>query len=159
MMAALASNLHTPRRFPPPTATTSSGPAEVIELFPQAASQQPEIPNWLAHFVNRINELLEVQGAKGSVNGVFLSIEMIFKATHLLGSITTESTGSPLIGLNDDGSLHFEWESEDHFLTITLSPTSGIDFFYEDDDGTKEPVENSSENIKILRALLKNFKD
>lgn len=111
---------------------------------------------WDNNFILRINELRSVQEEKGTVNGVFLSDEMIFRAFHLMGAIMSEAIETPLIALNDDGALHFEWENDVHFFTITLAPNSELEFFYESDKAEK-PVEEKTTDIKTLRKFLSNF--
>ncbi|MCP4373576.1 MAG: hypothetical protein GY797_36550 [Deltaproteobacteria bacterium] len=143
-----------PSNFCATTVTPRS--AGVIELYPQSITQQPEIPAWTNHFEKRINEFLAVQGTKGSVNGVFLSREIIFKALSLLSSIASNNTEPPLIALNDDGSLHFEWENEKDFLTVTLGSSSNIEFYFESEDAEK-PIENNTNDAGILRKILQNF--
>ncbi len=151
-MNALLAQPYAPSEFHPTTVT--SGSADITDLYPQSISQQPETPAWANHFVKRINDFLAVQGTKGTVNGVFLSMETIFKAVSLLSFISSENTEPPLIALNDNGSLHFEWESEKDFLTVTLN--SNIEFYFES-EGTEEPIESNTNDVGVLRKILQTF--
>ena len=107
IMVTLAPQEYAPNNFCPTTVTPGS--VDTIVPYPQSTSQQQEVPAWVNHFIKRINGFLAIQDAKGSINGVPLSTEMIYKAGSLLSYISSNNTEPPLIALNDDGSLHFEW--------------------------------------------------
>lgn len=152
IMVALATQEYAQSNFCP--TTVSPGYVDTIVSYPQSSSQQQEAPAWGNHFIKRINEFLSVQSAKGSVNGVFLSMEMIFKAWSLLSSVSTNNTEPPLMALNDNGSLHFEWENEINFLTVTLGLNSNIEFYFESEE---KSIENINNDFVKLREILQNF--
>ncbi len=155
-MAALATQEYASSNFCPTTVTPGS--VDTIVPYPQSTSQQQEVTAWTNHFIKRINDFLAVQDAKGSVNGVILSMEIIYKATSLLNYISAYNTEPPLIALNDDGSLHFEWENEKGFLTVTLGSNSNIEFYFESEDA-EEPIENRTNDVGTLRKILQKFQN
>ena len=154
IMVELATQEYAPNNFCPTTVTPGS--VDTIVPYPQSTSQQQQDPAWVNHFIKRINDFLAVQDAKGSVNGVSLSTEMIFRALSLLRYISSDNTEPPLIALNDDGSLHFEWENEKDFLTVTFGLNSNIEFYFES-EGAEGPIENNTNDVDKLSEILQNF--
>lgn len=156
-MSALASYTTEFPRAPYYQAATRSGTADIIDFsrYSSSTSRQSEYPHWTAHFVNRINALLAVQSLKGSVNGVFLSLEIVYKAAHFLGALMAGSKReTPIIALNDQGFLVFEWDNDPRFLTITLMPGGELSYSYE--DGQRE-LEGNTHDVRVLKELMDNF--
>ncbi len=156
IMVALATQEYAPNNFCPTTVTPGS--VDTMIPYPQSTSQQQKDPAWVNHFIKRINDFLAVQDVKGSVNGVFLSMEMIYKAESLLSYIASDNTEPPLIALNDDGSLHFEWENEKGFLTVTLGLNSNMEFYFESEEA-EDPIKNNTNDVGTLRKTLQNFQN
>lgn len=156
-MGALASYTTEFPRAPYYQAATRSGTADVIDFsrYSSSSSRQSEYPHWATHFVNRINTLLAVQSLKGSINGVFLSLEIVYKAAHFLGALMAgTSRETPIIALNDQGFLVFEWDNDPHYLTITLMPGGELSYCYEDSD---KELEGSTYDVRALKELMDNF--
>lgn len=154
--------------FPPFLSSASTQLSPGVIAFPTASSQtQPEhhvwpvrriqyVPMWAVHLVDRINEFLSVQNKSGSVNGVVLTTEVIHRAVSTLASIMNNGILTPHISLNDDGFLHFEWENEGYFLTLTMTDGFRSEFFFENlESGSIE--DGVVHDLRVLPRYLSNF--
>lgn len=121
-----------------------------------ATNYSQSSPIWYRDFMERILKFTEIQNQEGDVKGVYLKLGTAFDALNLLNNTMTNMIDSPCVGLNEDGSLCFEWENEHNFFSLDIEDSNSYNIFFE--NNSSEPVETKLEDYDSVKFYLDFFR-